>query len=158
MGTFLQNYSVFEKKVLERYAQTELLIENRSGTVYRGGRFLISKLSDVKALCHKIEQEGLKLRATFDIPQIYTAHQVKADEVHLTLFDETAEIRQFIGGVHLWGKRKAAAGRSMAHMGDLNTYFGNEDLKVRFLNHFCSCFMTICQEKRYSKSIAIMMT
>lgn len=140
MDAFIQNYSVFEKKVLERYAQTELLIENRSGTVYRGGRFLISKLSDVKALCHKIEQEGLKLRVAFDIPQIYTAHQVKADEVYLSLLDETAEIRQFIGGVHPWGKRKAATGRLMAHMGDLNTYFGNEDLKVRFLDHFCSCF------------------
>lgn len=140
LDTFIKNYALFEKKILKQYPQTELLIENRSGTVYRGGKFLISKLGDVKALCGKIEQDDLKLKVAYDVPQIYTAHHVKAADQYLSLLDETAEIRQFIGGVHLWGKRKASTGRLMAHMGDLSSYFEDEELKNRFLDHFCACF------------------
>ena len=71
---------------------------------------------------------------------MYTAHNVMKEEVYITLLEETKPLRQYIGGVHLWGKKLSSTGRKVAHCGDLNTYFGRTDVKILFLQAFKDCF------------------
>lgn len=50
-------------------------------------------------------------------------------------------IREYIGGVHLWGKRKSDTGRKVAHCGDLTSYFeGDVSTKDCFLHDFAEVF------------------
>lgn len=138
--SFIKAYAVFEKKITQSYPDVETLIENRCGSIYHGGRFLISKMGDLKSLCEEIDKDELQLRIAFDIPQIYTAHNAKTEEEFIRLLEETRTIREYIGGVHLWGKRKTATGRTVSHCGDLNSYFGDQIVKERFLKAFKECF------------------
>ena len=141
MDNFVENYRAFEDIILERFPQTDILIENRCGSVYKGGKFLISKLSDVEHLCSEIEKRELKLQIAYDVPQIYTAHNAKKQSTYIELLQNTKAIRSFIGGVHLWGKRKSASGRLVSHCGDLNSYFTEDtETKTLFLREFCHCF------------------
>ena len=138
---FIKNYRVFENIILDKYPNVEILIENRCGSVYNGGKFLISKNQDIYELCDNIEKSDLKLKIAYDIPQIYTANNVKSSEQYLELLEDITNYRTFIGGVHLWGKRKSQTGRRVAHCGDLNSYFENDiQLKKEFLICFNSVF------------------
>ncbi len=137
---FVTAYTVFEKTISSLYPHTEVLIENRCGSVYHGGRFVVSKLPDVVSLCDEIEKRKLRLRIAFDIPQIYTAHNAKAEKDYFTLLEQAKDVRQFIGGVHLWGKRKSDSGRKVSHCGDLTSYFENDQVKEAFLLTFSDCF------------------
>ena len=139
--SFLASYKVFEAAVLERYPDVSILIENRCGSVYKGGKFLVSKLPEIETLCNLIVQNDLRLKIAYDVPQIYTAHNVKKPEQHIDLLKKTEAFRAQIGGVHLWGKRKSESGRLVAHCGDLTSYFREDmDLKARFLQAFNTCF------------------
>lgn len=140
MPDFIKSYSRFENKVLEHFPETELLIENRCGSVYHGGKFIISKNEDVARLCDAIDSADLKLKVAYDIPQIYTAHNAKSEAVLIGLLEEAKEFRESIGGVHLWGKRASASGRRVSHCGDLNSYFGDLNIKNHFLQAFKDCF------------------
>ena len=140
MTKFINVYSRFEEKIKEHFPEAEILIENRCGSVYRGGKFMISKVQDVAALCEAIEKNRLKLKVAYDVPQIYTAHNAKTDEDFINLLKETKQVRKHIGGVHLWGKRLSATGRKVAHCGDLNTYFSNSNIKSDFLQAFKDSF------------------
>ena len=140
-NSFLASYRVFEAIVMDRFQNVDILIENRCGSVYKGGKFLVSKLSEVEQLCNLIIQHNLQLKVAYDIPQIYTAHNVKKPDKYLELLKSTAPLRSQIGGVHLWGKRKSESGRLVAHCGDLTSYFcGDVDLKSSFLQEFKNCF------------------
>ena len=139
--SFIKNYTVFEKLVLEKYPDVIILIENRCGSVYHGGKFLISKNRDVEELCCRIVENNLRLKIAYDIPQIYTAHNVKKPEQYTDLLRQIVKFRDCIGGVHLWGKRKSETGRKVAHCGDLNSYFDNNiKIKTEFLKEFCNVF------------------
>ena len=137
---FVDVYAAFEDAIATAFPNTEILIENRCGSVYHGGRFVVSKLRDVFLLCEAIEKQGLKLRVALDIPQIYTAHNAKAEKEYLALLEQTKFVKQFIGGVHLWGKRKSDLGRKVSHCGDLTSYFENDQVKEAFLLTFSNCF------------------
>ncbi len=137
---FIEVYSVFEYRILERFPNVEILIENRCGSVYHGGRFILSKVQDIEALSEEIEHKGLKLRIAYDVPQIYTAHNAKIEESFIGLLQDTKPYRDFIGGVHLWGKRISDTGRKVSHCGNLDTYFGDMKIKDHFLNEFKDCF------------------
>lgn len=137
---FISSYAVFEDIIGDKYPETEILIENRCGSVYRGGKFLFSKIKDVDLLCDAIYKNGLRLRIAYDIPQIYTAHNVRKSDDYLKLMNEAVEFRQFIGGVHLWGKRRADTGRKVSHCGDLSSYFEDDGVKDAFLGCFNDCF------------------
>ena len=50
------------------------------------------------------------------------------------------QLRSFIGGVHLWGKRLSKTRRKVSHCGDLSSYFGNDSVKASFLDAFKKCF------------------
>lgn len=139
--SFIGSYIVFESAVLSRYPDVSILIENRCGSVYKGGKFLVSKLADVETLCNLIAQNNLHLKIAYDIPQIYTAHNVKKKEQYIELLQATKPLREQIGGVHLWGKRRSSTGRLVSHCGDLNSYFDEDmTLKSAFLQAFASCF------------------
>ena len=43
LAGFVRSYSGFEGKIKDRFPEVELLIENRCGSVYHGGRFVFSK-------------------------------------------------------------------------------------------------------------------
>ena len=137
---FIEVYSVFEAKIKERFPNTEILLENRCGSVYHGGRFVISKIQDMAALCNAIEKNRLQLKIAYDVPQIYTAHNARTERDYLKLLEDTKPLRQYIGGVHLWGKKLSETGRKVAHCGDLNTYFENGEIKAHFLKAFKECF------------------
>ena len=139
--SFIQTYKVFEQLVTERYPAVTLLIENRCGSVYHGGRFLVSKSQEVEELCNCIVQNNLRLKIAYDVPQIYTAHNVKKPTQYTMLLEQAIGYREQIGGVHLWGKRKSETGRKVAHCGDLNSYFENDEvIKAEFLQAFNNTF------------------
>lgn len=139
--TFISSYKVFEDIIRARYPSVSVLIENRCGSLYRGGRFLVSKMQDVEMLCEKIEQNKLNLKIALDIPQIYTAHNTKIQGQYLGLLKRAESFRKHIGGVHLWGKRVTETGRRVAHCGDLTSYFeGDLNLKELFLQQFNKVF------------------
>lgn len=138
---FIESYSVFETLIMSMYPETEILLENRCGSLYRGGKFLISKHEDIEELCKYIDSNGLKLKIAYDIPQIYTAHNVSKSNTDIQLLELAKPMRKYIGGVHLWGKRKSPKGRKVAHCGDLNSYFEyNQTKKEMFLSAFTKCF------------------
>ena len=127
MNGFISSYRIFEEQILSAFPQVKILIENRCGSVYHGGRFLISKMNDIEELCEQIERNYLQLMVAYDVPQIYTAHNAASEEQYCSLLDKAAELRNHIGGVHLWGKKKSPTGRKVSHCGDLNTYFENNE-------------------------------
>lgn len=140
LAGFVKCYSEFEILIKEHFPGVEILIENRCGSVYRGGRFVISKVKDIAVLADAIAHAGLQLKVAYDVPQIYTAHNARTEDKYISLLDETRPFRGFIGGVHLWGKSISSTGRKIAHCGDLNSYFGDQDIKNHFLQAFKDCF------------------
>lgn len=135
---FIRNYIVFENRVCETYPDVCILIENRCGSRYKGGRFLISKAQDVETLCGLIERHKLRLRVAYDVPQIYTAHNASRAEQYVDLLQQAEPIRNYIGGVHLWGKKLVTRA---AHYGDLTSYFENDlETKELFLQQFHQTF------------------
>jgi len=140
MQGFVQSYTVFESLIKELYPNVVLLIENRCGSVYHGGKFILSKVSDIESLGEQIYAHNLALRVAYDVPQIYTAHNAKTEKQFTSLLEQTKPLTGCIGGVHLWGKRISESGRKVAHCGNLNTYFANASIKDAFLDSFVDCF------------------
>lgn len=143
MDRFTAFYTEFEHTITKVFPNIEILIENRSGSIYHGGKFILSKTDDLLKLVNTIESKHLKLKLALDIPQLYTAHNVtnRKTSYYAALLAIIREIRDYIGGVHLWGKRKSDSGRKVAHCGDLTSYFeGDESVKQSFLRAFMNCF------------------
>ncbi len=72
---FVEIYSVFEEIIVNQYPTTDVYLENRCGSVYPGGRFVVSRFQQIVDLCEQIEKNNLRLRIALDIPQLYTAHK-----------------------------------------------------------------------------------
>lgn len=140
MDFFALIYSIFESKIKDIFPNVEIYLENRCGSLYKGGKFLISKINDIKEMCRQIELKHLSLRIAFDIPQIYTAHHAKSGREYTYLLESIKELRGYIGCVHLWGKKLYANGEKTSHCGDLNSYFGCKSDKLAFLESFTECF------------------
>lgn len=138
LESFLKCYSVFEQGVLEHYPNTALFVENRSGTRYKDGSFVLSKADSLVHLSELLDSSGLKLKITLDIPQLFTAHNASRSDIQ-PLLNDMRGIRHNISGIHLWGKQKNNKGTRVSHCGDLNSYFHNiPNTKALFLNEFCS--------------------
>lgn len=141
MAGFISAYSIFEALIRAEHPYTQILIENRCGSVYHGGKFLISKIDSLKELCEHISANNLGLKIAFDVPQVYTAHNANDIEKYVSILDKSKSIRQQIGAVHLWGKSISASGRKVSHCGDLNSYFNHDaNTKQLFLQEFADCF------------------
>ena len=143
LPTFLTYFRVFQKRISERYPETKIFIENRSGSVYREGKFILSTMEQLLELSDLIDKNHLTLRITLDIPQLFTAHGISPSRLKemQNLFDEIKRIRHNIEGIHLWGKKENQNGRRIAHHGDLNNYFkGRNHFKEAFLQSMHQSF------------------
>ena len=136
---FVKCYKVFEKEIRQVYPNTNIFIENRSGTVYRGGRFVVGRADEIVALCKVIENHDLDLGIVLDFPQLLTAERIdtlkfNADK-YMAAVKKIYVYQHLIKGIHIWGKKKNPKGRWIAHCGTLDTYFGgNVENKNVFIN------------------------
>lgn len=144
MNQFIERYKYFEDKILNNYSNTQILIENRTGSQYKGGEFLLSKKDSFYELIEQITRNKLSLRIAFDVIQLYTAHKItqKSNQLISKLLNDLVNLRDYIEGVHLWGKSiPNGTNKRIAHYGNLNTYFyNNQELKKEFLNSFFYLF------------------
>lgn len=143
MDMFVEIYSIFEECILSVYPKTQILIENRCGSLYRGGTFIFSKAESFYFLAELIDKKNLNLRITFDVPQLYIAHNIKMKNSNLMFefLTEFINLRNYISGLHLREKRINENGRRIAHVGDLNSYFYNNlNLKNEFLKSLHNLF------------------
>ena len=136
---FADRFRIFEHKIHEAYPDVIIVIENRAGSVYHGGRFLVGKAKEIVALCDLIESEALNLSVVLDFPQLLTAENIDPlkfkIEKYQSAIQAIAEHRDLIKGIHIWGKQKSATGRWVAHAGNFDTYFGGNDaVKEIFLS------------------------
>lgn len=145
LDEFIDRYCIFEKKVHAAYPHTLIVIENRAGAVYRGGKFLIGKAKEIANLCEQIKNRGINLGIVLDFPQLLTAEGIdpasfKAEKYNAAI-DTLLPYRDLIKGIHIWGKKKSATGRWVAHAGNLDTYFlGDSSVKEAFIcgiNRIC---------------------
>jgi len=138
---FIDIYEIFEHKIVQYYPDAEIVIENRSGSIYSGGKFLISDVDNLIAFSNLISKRKLLLRIALDIPQLITSYgdiiRLTSSELN-TLLNRANEIKQLVKSIHLWGKKKNTSGRTVAHVGNLETYFENRRKKQIFLNWFSS--------------------
>ncbi len=90
LRAFVDRYRIFEEMISTRFPSAEILIENRCGAVYQGGKFVLSKAKDLLELAELIEKKSLALRIAFDIPQLYTAHDVtnRSSKQYFLLLEE----------------------------------------------------------------------
>lgn len=133
---FIKIYKVFESEILDIYPNTHILLENRSGSTYSIGKFLISKGEDLRNLSEHIALHNLRLKITLDLPQLLTSYggpQNLPLESLSTVLNSQNEMATFVKGIHLWGKKKSKKGRVVSHCGDLTSYFEDDDKKQLFL-------------------------
>lgn len=147
MDEFIDSYNAFEKKIHDALPETIIVLENRSGAVYRGGKFLIGKAKEIANLCEKIKQQDINLGVVLDFPQLLTAESIdpakfKTEKYHAAI-DTLIPYKEYIKGVHIWGKKKSESGRWVAHAGNLDTYFLNN---VEVKNEFISGIQKICDD------------
>lgn len=135
---FLERFKVFEKKIHEAYPETIIVVENRAGAIYRGGRFVVSKAKEIAELCKKIKDNKVNLGVVLDFPQLLTAEHIDTlnfnKDKYFSAIDVISGHRDVIKGIHIWGKKKSESGRWVAHAGNLDTYFNsNLDYKSKFV-------------------------
>lgn len=136
---FLKRYVVFEKRIREVYPETIIVVENRSGAIYKGGKFIVGKAQEIAELCQKIKENNINLGVVLDFPQLLTAENIDTLKFNTgkysNVIDKISEHRDVIKGIHIWGKKKSESGRWVAHAGNLDTYFGNnQENKTEFIN------------------------
>ncbi|EDY36116.1 hypothetical protein ABOONEI_2103 [Aciduliprofundum boonei T469] len=127
LSCFIQLYMHFEDEILSRYPKTEILVENRYGSQYSEGFFILSTVNDLKELTELIKEHNLKLRIALDFPQLFSAHHFDVGRFTKDgmseIFKQLYPIRKCIGSIHLWGKCLGKNNRISAHMGTLDSYF-----------------------------------
>ena len=134
---FIVRYKEFEQEISSCYPFTKILIENRSGSTYSEGKFIVSKGREMRELSELIYKHNLILKITLDLPQLLTSYggpqNLNEESLHNVL-ERQNELAPFIKGIHLWGKKRSNKGRLVAHSGDLTTYFEDNNKKEIFLN------------------------
>ena len=144
---FVERYRVFEERIHQVYPAVIIVIENRAGSVYHGGRFLVGKAKEIVVLCEMIKAEELRLSVVLDFPQLLTAENIDPLKFKVEKYQTTIQLisehRDLVKGIHIWGKKKSATGRWVAHAGNFDTYFGgNQAVK----NVFVSGIQEICKD------------
>lgn len=135
---FAERFQVFEKKLHAAYPDAAIVIENRAGSIYHGGKFLFGKAKEIALLCELIQKNDLQLGVVLDFPQLLTAENIDTLKFNTTKYNAAVEVisqyQALIQGVHIWGKKKSSTGRWVAHSGTLDTYFGGDSIsKATFL-------------------------
>lgn len=149
MDIFLERYKIFEEEILKIFPGVQIVIENRYKSYYNPSQFLISKIDDLKILIEGLEKKKVRLRIVLDIPQLFSAHNIGLEESKMIeLLDRIRDLREYIAGIHVWGKTKKPDGKTTAHTGDLNTFFQfNSEIKTLFLQKLRESFND--QKERY---------
>jgi hypothetical protein len=152
---FMDIFKVFYKKVKSISPETNILIENRFGTRYKGGQFLLSTCSDILEFCELLKKTDIKLKIALDYPQLFSAetgtskdkenwmgsNPLQLVEKIISFNQKLENYRELIGGFHMWGKRKGKSGKWAPHMGNLDTFFcKNNELKHKFLSSVYTTF------------------
>lgn len=145
---FLERYQIFEKRIREVYPETIIVVENRAGAIYKGGRFIVGKAKEISELCQKIKKNNISLGVVLDFPQLLTAENIDTlkfnTDKYFNAIDVISEYQDVIKGIHIWGKKKSESGRWVAHAGNLDTYFAdNQKAKATFINGI----MSVCNDK-----------
>ena len=134
---FIERFSFFQRGIWKEFPDTEIVIENRAGAVYHGGRFIISKAREIASLCERIQQTDTDLGVVLDFPQLLTAESIKPDafdrEKYNAAIDKLYPYQNVIRGIHIWGKKKSSSGRWVAHSGTLDTFILNSEDKAVFI-------------------------
>jgi len=134
---FLACYSIFEKRIGQLFPSTVILLENRFGTRYRGGRFLVTSPTDIADLVLELDTTYLNLGIALDVPQLVS--QIGGVNALLnggleTMLSTLHPARHRIVGLHLWGKKNSQTGRRCSHVGNFDSYFEDEpQMKNLFL-------------------------
>ena len=144
---FLDNYSIFEYLISKQFVDTHIFLENRSGSHYSGGKFLISTINDIQQLYTAIKDTSSKLKLVLDVPQIFTAYklnfynEVITPERVIEILKPLRFLKDFIAGFHIWGKKLNSNNRVASHQGDLSNYFNNNnELKTTVLTQLNRIF------------------
>ena len=134
---FLEVYRTFEARITEHYPSASIVIENRMGSRYSGGSFLISTAEDLRILHEQVQEMGLQLQLVLDFPQLFTAHRLTTGKFSpgaiRKIMRSLCPLQESINGIHIWGKKDYGDGVKRAHMGDLDTYFEDQECKDVFL-------------------------
>lgn len=138
LNEFIERFGSFSDKLRTVFPNTDIVIENRSGTIYSGGKFLVSKAVEIIGLCERIFDDNLDLRIVLDFPQLLTAEKIDTlnfnREKYRAVIESLHDYQSLVKGVHIWGKKKNASGRWVSHSGNFDTYFGeNDESKSCFL-------------------------
>lgn len=142
IDNFLEIYKIFEEEILEIFPYVQIVIENRHKTYYTPSQFLISKIEDLKMLIEGLDKRKFLLCGVLDIPQIFSSHNIGL-ETHkiVEMLDKIRELRDYITGIHMWGKTKKTGGGVVAHTGDINSFFQfNLEIKNLFLQKLKEAF------------------
>lgn len=132
LDKFIEDYKFFEDTIKTTFTNITILIENRYGSFYNSGKFIISDTQDLIKLVEKIQSNNINLRITLDIPQVLAAHSfsIRKRDMLIPIFNTIKNIRDYIYGIHLWGKTT----NGVSHAGDLNTFFKYDfETKILFL-------------------------
>ncbi len=137
MQEFIERYKVFESMIHRAWPEVPIVIENRAGSVYHGGKFILSKAVDIVRLSHLIISENVNLGIVLDFPQLLTGENIRPErferEKYKNIINLIYPYREYIKGIHIWGKKKSANGRWVAHNGNLNDLFPIKEDKDLFL-------------------------
>lgn len=145
ISVFLDRYTIFERKIKERFPKTKICIENRAGSQYTKSKFLITSIDDICKLINESRSRGCNLRVAVDYPQLFTAYGYEPKDVPMDWFEtehkKLISVKQSISSVHLWGKRRNEKGKLNAHQGDLDSLFENDqERKGRLLKLIASFY------------------
>lgn len=138
VDSFIDRYLIFEEIIRKSYPDCKIVIENRAGSRYRGGKFILSKANDIMQFVAALKERNVNLGIVIDFPQLLTAE--KLDTLHMDFnklaycFNVLKPNINYIKGIHMWGKKKSATGRWVSHCGNLNTFFSSNESKSTFVN------------------------
>ncbi|MBY9006132.1 MAG: hypothetical protein KGD63_05195 [Candidatus Lokiarchaeota archaeon] len=142
---FLERYQIFESFILKYFPNIEILIENRFGTMYSGGKFILKTSNDLINLSNLLDDLDLKLKIVLDIPQLFSANNINPlninEENIIKILSPLKKCINDISSIHMWGKKRTEKGRLIVHHGDLNNLLNfNKDLKTIFLKEIYNLF------------------
>ncbi|MDY2683629.1 MAG: hypothetical protein SOV94_02185 [Eubacteriales bacterium] len=147
LSQFIERYFEFEQKIHSLYSNVDIVIENRSGSIYKGGKFLISNAKQVLELGQIINSQKINLGIVLDFPQLLMAEHIDTEFFNKEKFSNCVasldDIKNVIKGIHIWAKKKNEKGRWIAHNGNFDTYFCN---KKENIDYFVSCINSFCND------------
>jgi len=156
---FLDVFNVFYQKFVKKYPNTTIVIENRFGTRYKDGKFLLSKCSDILDFCGILSKSNIDLKIVLDYPQLFSSEtkikkpRKKFDnwmgenpsqlvEKIIKFNLDLEKHKKLIDGFHMWGKLNDIGKlKWIPHAGNFDTFFSNnKELKQKFLSSVFSTF------------------